>query len=219
MKRLYIVVEGQTEEEFVVNILIDYFFSKGIYSVSPIKIQTSKGHKGGFVNYVHLKNEVNKLLKAQSHIVVTSFVDFYKIPVSVPKYKEAMKPKPNSKKVIELEKAIFEDIGVERFLPYIQLHEFEALLFSSEAGFEKYWESNPRVIKEINDIIKKFPNPEDIDDKPQTSPSNRLIKIIKEYDKIIYGNLISLEIGIETILNKCPRFKNWIDTLVVKMNS
>ena len=125
----------------------------------------------------------------------------------------------NAKKVIELEKAIFEDIGDDRFLSYIQLHEFEALLFSSEAGFEKYWKSNPRVIKEINVIMKKFPNPEDIDDKPQTSPSNRLLKIIGEYDKIIYGNLIALEIDMETILNKCPRFKNWIETLIKMVNS
>ena len=42
------------EEEFVINLLIDYFISKNINDVTPIIIPTSKSQKGGFVNYVHL---------------------------------------------------------------------------------------------------------------------------------------------------------------------
>ena len=55
MKRLFIVVEGQTEEAFVKELMSPYFIQNGIYDVRPVLIQTSKGHKGGFVNYEHLK--------------------------------------------------------------------------------------------------------------------------------------------------------------------
>ena len=61
-RRLYIVVEGQTEEEFIKDLLAPYLQCEGIY-VYPVIIHTSKGHKGGFVNYDHLKNDINKLLK------------------------------------------------------------------------------------------------------------------------------------------------------------
>ena len=48
MKRLFIIVEGQTEESFVKELLIPFFSQHGIYDVRPILIQTSEDHKGGF---------------------------------------------------------------------------------------------------------------------------------------------------------------------------
>ena len=49
MKRLYIVVEGQTEVEFVETLLVPYFQQFGIYSVIPVIIHTSATGKGGLV--------------------------------------------------------------------------------------------------------------------------------------------------------------------------
>ena len=37
---------------------------------------------------------------------------------------------------------------------------------------------------------------------------------MNNYEKVTDGNMIALEIGINAILDKCPRFKNWIDILV-----
>lgn len=52
------------------------------------------------------------------------------------------------------------------------------------------------------------------------APSKRLERIFEEcgerYHKPEDGNMIALVIGMETILQKCPHFKNWIDTLIVK---
>ena len=45
MKRLFIVVEGQTEEEFVNVLLGPYLNTFGIYSVSATKITTVKDIK------------------------------------------------------------------------------------------------------------------------------------------------------------------------------
>lgn len=58
MKRLVIVVEGQTEQCFVNEILAPYLNARGIYSVAPILIRTSKNGRGGFVNYRHLYDTV-----------------------------------------------------------------------------------------------------------------------------------------------------------------
>ncbi|MDZ7899117.1 MAG: DUF4276 family protein [Arcicella sp.] len=87
VKRLFIVVEGQTEEEFVNELLSPYLNSFGIYDIRATKITTSKGYKGGFVNYEHLRNDVIRLLKQSGQdVVVTTFVDFFKMPKNVPDY-------------------------------------------------------------------------------------------------------------------------------------
>ncbi len=56
IRAIYIICEGQTEEEFVNGILRPYFNSHQIYDVRPILMSTSKGHKGGGdVKYARLK--------------------------------------------------------------------------------------------------------------------------------------------------------------------
>ena len=212
MKRLYIVVEGQTEAEFTESVLRPYFNSKGIYFVEPVIIHTSKGHKGGFVNFQHLANDVSKLLKQQINIIVSTFVDFFRIPTNIPQYHKCMEMGNVEDKITCLETHIAASINDRRFLPYIQKHEFEALLFSSNIGFETYF--NTAIFEKTQNIIDTYPNPEDINNNPQTAPSKRLEMItLKQYDKINDGNTIALEIGIERIIEKCPRFRNWIEQL------
>ncbi|MDE6447499.1 MAG: DUF4276 family protein, partial [Muribaculaceae bacterium] len=99
-----------------------------------------------------------------------------------------------------------------RFIPYIQLHEFEALLFSAVNGFEMYFEDE--TSKKIQEIIDSYDNPEEINNAPETAPSKRLLRIIPDYDKVIYGTIIALEIGLPKILNRCPRFRAWTDSLI-----
>ena len=212
MKRLFIVVEGQTEEAFVKELMAPYFIQNGIYDVRPVIIQTSKGHKGGFVNYEHLKNDILRLLKSQGQdVVVTTFVDFFRCP-ELPNQKDIEALPSHIKRVEEMEKSISDDINDWRFIPYIQLHEFEALLFSAVNGFEIYFED--QVSNEIQGIIDSFDNPEEINSSPETAPSKRLIRIIPYYDKVIYGNIVALEIGLPTIHARCPRFRGWIDCLI-----
>ena len=111
-----------------------------------------------------------------------------------------------------MENCIGGDIGDRRFIPYIQLHEFEALLYASNAGFEKYFPEDEA--RETAAVISAFPNPELINSSPDKAPSKRLLAIHKGYDKVIEGNLIALEVGLQTILNKCPRFGKWLERLV-----
>ena len=212
-KRLYIVVEGQTEEEFVKSLLAPHFLKESIY-VYPVIIHTSKGHKGGFVNYDHLKNDVNKLLHSQGNdVVVTTFVDYFRCP-DLPQKEKWEAIHNHTKQVEQMESVISADISDRRFIPYIQLHEFEALLFSAIDGFNEYFNEN--IVAQLQAIIDDFDNPEDINSSPEGAPSKRLLRIIQEYDKVMYGNIVALEIGIIKILDKCPRFRNWVDTLIQK---
>lgn len=212
MKRLYIIVEGQTEQEFVNAQIAPYLRQHGIYEVTPILIRTSKSGRGGFVNYQHLKNDVKRLLSSQKKdFVVSMFVDFFRCP-EVPQ-KEKWSVKTNRlDQVVEMEKCIYEDINDTRFIPYIQLHEFEALLFASNDGFTAFL--SKEQVKKTQQIIESYDNPEDINTTPTGAPSKRLLAIKDDYDKVIEGNLIALEIGFLKIMEKCPRFKAWIEKLI-----
>lgn len=212
MKRLYIITEGQSEQEFVNQMIAPYFATLGVYDVRAMLINTSKTGKGGFVNYLHLKNDIVHLLSSETNIIVTTFVDYFRIPTSMPDYEKCIRnTAPVYDKVACLEKALADEVSDRRFIPYIQVHEFEAVLFSSNAGFEAYYDEIE--YKQTQQIIDKYENPELINGGAKTSPSNRILKIIPEYKKIVDGNLIALEVGMKMILTKCPKFKGWLKEL------
>ena len=214
MKRLYIVVEGQTEQEFVNTVLRPWLNGHSIYDVTPVLIKTSKHGRGGHVNATHLMNTINGLLKETSgrQLVVTTFVDFFRIPNSMPGYEEAMRKADSTVQISALEEALANKVNDRRFIPYIQRHEFEALVFSSNKGFEKYCDKDLSV--QTAAIVEAFNNPEDINSSPETAPSKRLLALIPSYDKVILGNLLALEVGMDTILARCPRFAKWVQNLV-----
>jgi hypothetical protein len=216
MKRLRIVTEGGTEETFVNEILRPHLFENQIFDVAGLRIQTSQGHKGGFVNYQHLKNDVTRILK-ESNVVVSTFVDFFRIPTSMPDYELTTQAIKADQKIEILENGLIKDINHPNFIPYIQKFEFEALLFSNNQGFSSMY-NEPSIAQATQAIIDEYDNPEEINNHPNTAPSKRIQKILAEqgmtYDKVFEGNLIALEIGIHTILEKCPRFRAWVEKLI-----
>jgi hypothetical protein len=107
-----------------------------------------------------------------------------------------------------------------RFIPYIQLHEFEALLFSNKQIFDdSFTEDEFNDYAHLVEVFNTFDNPEDINNNKETAPSKRLQRIIKGYKsekenlKVFYGTLLAQAIGLNAIRAKCPRFNNWITLL------
>lgn len=212
MRRLEIIVEGQTEVEFVKNIIAPYFL-KGDVLVSPICIRTSPNHRGGMTNYELMRNDIIASLRSKNQeLVVSMFVDYFRIPQKrMPGYELWKDERDHYRQALLMEKSIFNDINDRRFVPYIQMHEFESLLFSSSAGFEKYWDADK--VTQVCDIVSKFSNPENINTSPDGAPSKRLLNICPEYQKSIDGNIIALEVGFDEMLKKCPKFATWISEL------
>jgi len=212
MKRLIIIVEGDTEKEFVDKILSPYFNSKVSVRIDCFKIKHSKG---GLSKYAHLRTDILNSIY-EDNVIVTTLIDFYALPHDFPKFEEAKNIALKQKRIEFLEHAIKEEIENSQnrqfdfFIPYIQLHEFEALIFSSPIGIEAIFEKKDADFNKLNKIFCEFQNPEDINENPTTAPSKRLLNCIKGYNKVVHGKLILEEIGIEIIMEKCPGFKEWI---------
>lgn len=221
MKRLVIVVVGDSEKEFIDKLLRPYLYAKGLYSVNCFKI---KHTKGGLTKYQHLKTDLINCVY-ESNVLVSTLIDFYALPKDFPKYEEAKTIVNRENRLAFLEKAIVEDMEAEKensfpnLLPYIQLHEFEALVFSSMDAIKSLYSNEDAKFNQLEQIIAAYPNPEDINDSPQTAPSKRLKnnQLIRGYNKVTDGIMIIEEAGIENVLNKCPRFKTWVETLIVKV--
>ena len=111
----------------------------------------------------------------------------------------------------------FASLEMATLIPYIQLHEFEALLFSSDVGFKK--ELSPKEAGKLSKIVEDYPNPEEINSSPEGAPSKRILAVVSYYDKVFHGNLIAGAIGIKVILERCPRFRAWVERLVSACSS
>ena len=222
MKRFIIIVEGDTEKEFVDKVLSPYLNSKDVLSIQCFKIKHSKG---GLQKYQHLKTDLLNCLY-EKDVVVTTLIDYYALPTDFPKYEKSKKITDKNDRLTSLENAIIEDIEKEKnksfpnLLPYIQLHEFEAFVFSSIDAIKALYNDGEANFIELEKIITAFPNPEEINDSPQTAPSKRLKnnQLIKGYDKINDGIMIVEEAGIDSVLKKCPRFKSWVEKIIYANN-
>lgn len=216
MKRLMIIVEGDSELEFVNRVLRPYLNTFEIYNVDCFKIKHSKG---GLTKYSHLKKDILNTIY-ETDIIVTTLIDFYALPSDFPKYNESLAILNKSGRLDFLEESIKEEIERTQnktfvnLIPYIQLHEFEAFIFSSIIGIQSLFEESEANMPELRNIIRTYENPEEINDHPDTAPSKRLVKNIKGYNKIVDGVSIIEEIGLETIIEKCPRFRMWINKVV-----
>jgi hypothetical protein len=213
-----ILVEGQTEETFVSGVLGKYLLDRGI-QITPIIVTTrrspsGKKDKGGVVPYEKIVSQIRNLIKPHIAVVTTMF-DFYQLPNDFPKYDQM----PNGTcyaKVQHLEKAFEEHINNPKFLPYIAIHEFEALLFvSPEKIVGGLTASNTReydqTLVKINGIKEAFHSPEEINEN--NPPSKRLKSIYSSYEKVTLGCLIAEEIGIDAMRKECSHFDEWLDRL------
>ena len=220
MKRLLFIVEGETEEAFVNTILRPYFQNCGLYN--PVQCFKIKHTQGGMHKYSHVRSDVLKTIY-EHDVIVTTMFDLYALPHSFPCYDEALSIANHHERVTFLETKMREDIELSQgrqfpnYIPYVQLHEFEALVFSSATGFEALFEENEMDYRGICEVIEQFPNPEDINDSPETAPSKRMQKLIQGYNKVAYGISLIEYIGIDAVLRKCPHFRGWIETLKTAM--
>lgn len=213
---VYIVVEGQTEQIFVRDILAPEMAYKGIY-LQPTQIG-KPGQKGGDIRFERAQADIGKFLWQRPNTYITTMFDYYRLESGWPGKERTLGKHTSVEKATRIEdatftriKELFPDHNVEgRFIPYIEMYEFEALLFSDASILAG--RLNVKTSK-IEDILKECREPEEIDDGPNTSPSKRLISIDNSYRKSAMGKTISEAIGIQTIRQKCPHFNNWISKI------
>ena len=212
MKRVIIICEGETEREFCNTILSPYFAQNEIFIQSPLIKKTM----GGIIRWSELRKQIILHLKNDPTTYVTCLIDYYGLnsKYSFPKWNDAEREQDKDLRMEILEQGMKESIDESirfRFIPYMQLHEFEGLLFNDINVFYEQIPAEELVgIDELEQTFIQYNNPEMINNNKETSPSHRLGRIILGYNKIVYGNILAEAIGLVKIREKCPRFNNWL---------
>lgn len=213
MTRVFLLVEGQTEEAFVRELLEPHYTRLGLY-LYPIIVRTSPGHKGGVVSYAKIKPQLQRLCRQDASAYVTTMFDLYALPKDFPGKTDAAYPADGSghQKAVFLEAQLAQDIVQANFIPNLMVHEFEALLFVQPRMFAD-WADNRKTVITLGDQAQKYETPEDINDSPESAPSKRILKAMPSYQKPFHGPLIACEIGLDAMRGACPHFHGWLQQL------
>ena len=223
MTRLLIHVEGETEEAFVNDVLREHLYRHG-YTVVGARMMGSaqqRARRGGIVPWEIARQRIVNNLRADSELTVSTMVDYYGMPNDWPEraspFTAAMSV---SDRAMEIENALLQDVCNEmdssfnpaRFVPYVMMHEYEAMLFSNCDRFGHAIEQ-PDLIDDFQAIRDGFDTPENIDDSPLTAPSRRIESLMPAYQKPTMGVQAAQNIGLEAIRRECPHFADWLARL------
>ena len=213
MKRLIIICEGPTEQEFCMEVLGAELAKRDVYVEAPL----IKHSHGGIVPWATIKRQILKHLQ-EKDAYVSMLVDYYGIKeqFNFPGWEESLRIVDKTERLHFLLEKMEEDIPETlryRFIPYIQMHEFEGLLFSEVHAFLNSFEEDEIKIEDLQAAADAFESPEMINNSPETAPSKRLIDAIPDYDKIVFGNCVAMDIGLEKIREKCLLFNEWVEKL------
>ena len=216
-KRLRVYVEGATEEFFVNRILRNHLAQHGVTVERPILAATSvvpSGPRGGFVNWAAVEADLRTLFTTDSRpdTRFTTMLDIYAIPAAMPGYPGPSSGTRSAVEVDAIQAAWTAHFGEPRFVPYLQRHEFEALVLAHPPALRAVFPHYASALTTLEQSIAAIPNLEDINDGPTTHPSARLNSAIPTYDplKASNGLFVLLEAGLANVRPRCPRFDAWL---------
>ena len=222
MSRILVHVEGQTEESFVNTVLAPHLFSFGYTSVSARLLGNARqrSRRGGIRPWDSVRRDILNHLTGDQVTLATTMVDYYGLPDTWPGRKEGGQKGTLQARAASVEQAVLDDISESlggsfdprRFVPYVVMHEFEGLLFSDPDRFAQGM-GMPDLSSELQAIRDEFDTPEEINDSPETHPSERIMELYKGYQKPLMGVQAAEEIGLDAIREECPLFDRWVEKL------
>ena len=182
-----------------------------------------RDRRGGIKPWPAVRKEILNHLRQDAGCLVSTMVDFYGLQQSGAGAwpgRKAAATTVYSAKAHTVEDALLSDVSQNmgkgfnpnRFVPYVMMHEFEAMLFSDCVAFSNGI-GNPALASQFQSVRDAFANPEELDDSPLTAPSKRVENLVPGYTKPLLGTLAALKIGLEAIRKECPHFRSWLGRL------
>lgn len=220
MRRVCVICEGQTEEEFILGVLAPAMYGLGLNLV-PEMIQTSPGYKGGALSYERVKRHLRNTLRQGSAPVVTTLFDLYRLDHGFPGFHAAAGQNDLGLRLQALTQALHAAVVAEagcpadRFIPHIQPHEFESLLFSDVAaltGLHPGWQRSTDALTAVRTAAA---TPEHINQLPDNNPAAHLERELSDprYRKRRHGPAAAMQIGLAVMEAECAYFAAWLDRI------
>lgn len=225
MARLRVHVEGQTEETFVNEVLAPHLYAFGFHEVSARLLGETRmrSRRGGIRSWPTVQREIARQLQSDRALIATTMVDYYALPATMPdgwpgRAAAASAPLNHRGNTVQsalknaFDTSVADSQVSSRFIPFVLMHEFEALLFSDCPIFGDAI-GRPDLTTAFARIRSAFECPEDINDSPHTAPSKRILELYPGYQKPLNGVTAAREIGLAKIRSECPQFAAWLSRL------
>jgi hypothetical protein len=219
MIEVVVVGEGQTEETFVRDVLAPRLAEQEIF-VQPRLIATSRQSRGGALNRDRVLRSLRNTLRERADVYVATFFDLYGLAPDFPGRAEAHALTDPLARASAIEARLVDAVVAEaqcradRFVPHIQPHEFEALLFSNPDALvdvEPAWLSAAEPLRAAKAAAT---SPEHINGGVDTHPSARLRALLRPaFDKVLHGPRAAQRIGLECMREECRHFGQWLSRL------
>lgn len=222
MTRLHLFAEGTTELVFAREVLGPHLWSYHVYLHNPVLTaharKKGRVHRGGGRKFRPMQNDIERRLQ-EDHgpdVHFTTMIDLYALHQDFPGRGEAdsLRNKPYDR-VASLEQSWSRKTNDSRFIPFIQMHEFEAYLYTEVAKLAEFFDHASHGIEELQTIANSVRSPELIDDGQHTAPSKRIAAQFPTYERLkaTVGPQMAMLIGLQKIRAACPHFDAWIRRL------
>ena len=217
---LIVYVEGVSEEMFVNRQLRPHLQSYGWSRVTPIGVATSltpNGKRGGLVNWQAVEQDLRALFGQYPgpDYRFTTLWDFYETPDSFPGFAQARAIAPGKDRAAVVEAALSAHFGEPRFLPYVQMFEFEALVLAALDGLKELNSSHASALEALQTECERIGDFETINDGPDTHPARRIEAVLPGFlrTKVDDGPSALRRVGLDSPRRWCPRFNQWLTRL------
>lgn len=211
---VYIICEGATEGAFVRDVLAPFYGAQNTFLHA--RILGKVGAKGGNLTVERLKYDIRATLRSQKGSYCTTLFDYYGLPRDFPGKEMAAKVNGFEERANLVEEAVKKEVELDigsglarRFIPYVQMYEFEGLLFSEPECLATSIKKR-ELGTHFQAIRQAFESPEHINDSPQTAPSKRILAHFPRYQKPLDGVRAAQTIGLQVIRRECHRFDAWL---------
>ena len=221
MTRLYLTVEGQTEEAFAMSVLRPHLATFNVFLHAP-RFAGPHGRRRGRIprggllqKFQYTMADIERWLKEDrsSDARFSMMVDLYHLPHDFPGYDEGMSKPSGWQQAAALEQSLAAALRDARFIPYLQVHEFEALVLSDPRQIASLYEVRATELEALCEECRTYKSPEEIDHGQHSHPKYRIQQRVPAYDENVAGPLICESIGIPVLRRNCPHFAEWLSAL------
>ena len=180
MRLLYLTVEGQTEETFVRDVLKEHLAAFGVMVPAP-RFTGPHGRRSGriprggmFSTFRHVVEDIRRWMKENRspNARFSMMVDLYSLPHDCPGYDAAMTHQDGDHQARVIEAALEVELADRRFIPYFQVHEFEALVLAEPSRFGALFESSPKEVQRLVEECATYASPEEINHGHNSHPKS-----------------------------------------------
>ncbi len=208
MIELTVLCEGPTEVGFVAEVLSPHLATRGIYArCTPLNRAAF-----GTVPYERVMKASSVTVgNSRAHQYTTCMVDLYALQ-GWPD--QDMPARTGREKAERIEAAAWQKMPNPRWIPYIQAHELEALLYTDLGALAGALPQHD-IASGLADLKRDVAEiaPEDIDEGRLTAPSKRLLRFVPAYAKGQTAPAALRTIGLPRIRAACPHFDAWLTKL------